>query len=180
MLAMVDARLRRFFGSSAYPSVFRLVMITARAVPPLEGTVIRRLGIALARSGYSVGIPDLPGIAEGELTPATVQAAVACATATADDPGARGARVALVGVSVGGTLALLAAAEPTLAPRVSVVVCIAPFSDLAQVMLLATTGMYRSERGLEPYPVPDSLWLGLERSLLALVPPLGAWLTSGR
>jgi pimeloyl-ACP methyl ester carboxylesterase len=133
--------------------------------------LIFRLGLALARSGYAVCIPDLPGISAGELTPAAHGAALACTTELADDTRTRNGRVGLIGVSLGATLALLVGADRTLAPRISVVVCIAPFSDLEKVMLLATTGMYRSDGGLEPYPVPDELSLGLARSLAALVTP---------
>ena len=131
---------------------------------------IVRLGLALARSGHAVCIPDLPGISAGELTPATLDAALVCATELADDTRTRNGRVGLIGVSVGATLALLVAADRTLARRISVVVCIAPFSDLAKVALLATTGVYRSDAGLEPYPVAPLLSSGFARSLAALVP----------
>jgi pimeloyl-ACP methyl ester carboxylesterase len=133
--------------------------------------VLLRLGLALARSGYAFCIPDLPGVPSGELTPAALSAAVDCTIELADDPRTRRGRPGLVGVSVGGALALLVAADQKLAPRISVVVCIAPFSDLEKVILLATTGTYRGERGDEPYPVPGSLSLGLGRSLMALLPP---------
>jgi dienelactone hydrolase len=132
--------------------------------------VVRRLGVALARAGYAVYIPDLPGVAEGELSPATLTAATRCAIEVADAEDTRCGRVGLVGVSIGGTLALLVAADPRMAARVSVVSCIAPYSDLAKVMMLATTGMYRGLDGLQPYPVPASLAVGLARSLAGMLP----------
>ena len=132
---------------------------------------VRRLGIALARSGYIVFIPDLPGIATGELTPRTLAAAVECAVAAADSAEAREGRVGLVGVSVGGTLALLSATAPELRSRVSVVACIAPYTDLEKVMMLATTGTYPGSTGPEPYAVPPSLPVGLARSVVAILPP---------
>jgi len=45
---------------------------------------VRRLGVALARSGYLVLIPDLPGIAAGDLFPRSLGAAPDCATRPAD------------------------------------------------------------------------------------------------
>jgi acetyl esterase/lipase len=132
---------------------------------------VRRLGIGLARCGNVVFVPDLPGIATGELTPRTAAAAVECAAAAAGSRESRGGRVGLVGVSVGGTLALLVAASPELAGRISVVACIAPFTDLEKVMLLATTGMYPGPAGLEPWTVPSTLPVGLARSLVAILPP---------
>jgi alpha-beta hydrolase superfamily lysophospholipase len=132
--------------------------------------IVGRLGVALGRSGYAVYIPDLPGVARGELSPATLAAASACARDVADRAETRDGRVGLVGVSVGGTLALLVAADPTLAARVSAVSCVAPFSDLEKVILLATTGLYRgSGGGLRRYPVPAALAVGLAGSLAGML-----------
>ena len=69
--------------------------------------VVRRVALALARSGYATFVPDLPGISVGELTPATVAAAVECTQHVAGARETRYGRVGLIGVSVGGTLALL-------------------------------------------------------------------------
>ncbi len=129
---------------------------------------VRRLGLALAASGYLVYVPDLPGIAAGELVPGTLAAAIACTNEAADSPEARSGRIGLIGVSVGGTLALLTAADPGLSARVSVVACIAPYTDLRKVMMLATTGMYPGPHGFEPYSVPEELTAGLGRSFVAL------------
>jgi pimeloyl-ACP methyl ester carboxylesterase len=132
--------------------------------------VVQRLGVALGRAGYAVHIPDLPGVANGELTPATLAAAIACTSEVAESSDTREGRVALVGVSIGATLALLVAADRRLAARISAVACIAPFSDLAKVMLLATTGMYRgSGGGLQRYPVPPALAAGLARSVAEML-----------
>lgn len=132
---------------------------------------VRRLGLALAHSGYVVFIPDLPGIATGEMSPRTLAAATDCASRAAESDEAEGGRVALVGVSVGGTLALLVAGSAGLAARISVVACVAPFTDLEKVMMLATTGAYPSSDGFEPYGVPSSLPVGLARSLVAMLDP---------
>ena len=133
--------------------------------------VVRRLAASLARSGHVVFIPDLPGVALGELSPLTLGAAVECATLGADVAETRDGRIGLVGVSIGGTVALLVATAPELAGRVSVVAAIAPFTDLEKVMMLATTGSYPGGASLEPYPVPPSLAVGLARSLVASLSP---------
>ena len=93
---------------------------------------VHRLSLALARAGVCVVIPDLAGVAGGELSPATLAQAVAVSDATSRSPETADERVALVGVSVGGTLALLAAADSQLQQRISVVACVAPFGDLAE------------------------------------------------
>jgi len=133
--------------------------------------MVLRLSLALARSGQLVFIPDLPGIAGGELSPATLTAAIAYVRAAADSPDSSRGRIGLAGVSVGASLALLTAAEPDLADRISVVACVAPYTDMANVMLLATTGTYRSGQRFEPYAVPDYLWVGLARSVTAILSP---------
>ena len=132
--------------------------------------MVLRLSVALARSGHRVFIPDLPGIAGGELSPATLATSIAFTEIAAGDADTARGRVALAGVSVGASLALLAAADPTVADRVSAIVCVAPYSDLAKVMLLATTGTYREDGKLVPYPVPSYLAVGLARSLAAMLP----------
>jgi pimeloyl-ACP methyl ester carboxylesterase len=126
-----------------------------------------RFASSLARSGYALYVPDLPGIAGGELSPQTLEAAVECAIEATDDPRTWDGRIGLVGVSIGGTLALLVAASPELAARISVVAAVAPFTDLERVMMLATTGVYPGVDGGETYAVPPSLPLGLARSLIA-------------
>jgi pimeloyl-ACP methyl ester carboxylesterase len=132
--------------------------------------LVQRLGLALGRSGYAVYIPDLPGVAGGELNPATLAAGVRCTVDVAELDETRDGRVALAGVSIGGTLALLVAADDSVAARISAVSCVAPFSSLEKVMLLATTGLYRgSGGGLLRYPVPPALAVGLARSLAEML-----------
>lgn len=122
---------------------------------------VQRLGAALARAGVAVFVPDLHGVAAGELSPRTLAEAVAVSEAAATSPDAAGERVGLAGVSVGGTLALLAAADVRLRERISIVACVAPFGDLADVMRLATT---------DPAS-PNYLRTGLARSLAAMLAP---------
>jgi pimeloyl-ACP methyl ester carboxylesterase len=132
--------------------------------------LVQRLGVALGRSGYAVYIPDLPGVAGGELNPATLAAGTRCTLEVTGLGETRDSRVALAGVSIGGTLALLVAADPAVAARISAVSCVAPFSSLEKVMLLATTGLYRgSGGGLLRYPVPPALAVGLARSLAEML-----------
>jgi acetyl esterase/lipase len=131
---------------------------------------VHRLGIALARTGVRVFIPDLPGVAGGELSPDTLAHAVAVAEAAAESPDTAAGRVAVSGVSIGGTLALLAAADARLQRRISVVACVAPFGDLPEVMRLATTNTYRDGQMLGRHATPPYLRVGLARSLAAMLP----------
>ena len=155
-------------GSPPWPA---LVFVNGATPDGRTHPMVLRLSLALARSGHLVFIPDLPGIADGELSPATLAAAIAYVRAAADSGESQRGRVGLAGVSVGASLALLAAAEPGLAERISVVACVAPYTDMANVMLLATTGTTRNGRRFEPYAVPPYLWVGLARSVTAILPP---------
>ena len=127
---------------------------------------VHRLSLALARAGVRVFIPDLAGVAGGELSPGTLAQSVAVSEAASGSPETADGRVALVGVSVGGTLALLAAADARLRQRISVVACVAPFGDLAAVMRLATTGSYQDGQRVA---APAYLLVGLARSLGAML-----------
>lgn len=127
---------------------------------------VQQLARGLARAGYMAVVPDVHGLARGEITERTLAETVAVARAAAG-------RVALVGVSVGASLALLAAADPALAGRVSVVAGLAPYADLRNVVRLATTETYETNGHLLRYRSDPFLQLAVARSLAAALPPGG-------
>src|SRR5829696_8560018 len=110
-----------------------------RNYPPVQN-----LARGLARAGYLVVVPDLPGLTTDEITEETVSSTVEVAQAVADRPDALDGRVGLIGVSTGATLALLTAERAEVSERVSVVAGIAPYTDIRTVLNIATTGHYRS------------------------------------
>jgi pimeloyl-ACP methyl ester carboxylesterase len=130
---------------------------------------VQRFAQGVARAGYLALVPDPPGLARGALCPATVDgvADVAVAATARDD--VRG-RISLFGASLGATIALLAAERPALTGRVSVVVGIAPFTDLANVIRIGTTG-YTREGGRDVFYGPEPfLALAVARSVAAGIP----------
>ena len=127
---------------------------------------VQRLADGLARAGFLVVVPDLPGLPLGEITPATTAATIAVAKATRERRDARDGRVGLYGVSVGASLALLAAESPALAGRVTVVGGEAPWADMKRVIRLATTGFY----GGKSYATDPYVSLAIARSLAAGLP----------
>jgi pimeloyl-ACP methyl ester carboxylesterase len=140
-----------------------LVIVNGAAELGRREPALRRLARGLARAGYLVYVPDLPGLARGELTEQTLEAIVNAAHAAGD-------RVGLVGVSVGTSLALLAAQDDSLAGRISVVTGTAPFADLTNLVRLATTGYYRDGNLLIPYETDPFLRIAVARSLAAALP----------
>jgi pimeloyl-ACP methyl ester carboxylesterase len=127
---------------------------------------VQRLARGLARAGFLVAVPDLPGLRLGEITPATARATTRVALAVGRRPDARGGRVSFYGVSVGATLALLAAETPALTGRVRAIGGEAPWVDLEKVIRLATTGYY----GGAPYRIDPYVRLAIARSLAAGLP----------
>jgi pimeloyl-ACP methyl ester carboxylesterase len=126
---------------------------------------VQRLAQGLARSGFLVVVPDLPGLRLGAITPATRAATIRAARATADRDDVRDGEIALNGVSVGATLALLAAESPALEGRVTIVGGQAPWVDLEKAIRLALTGEYDGE----PYEIDPYVRLAMARSLAAWV-----------
>ena len=126
---------------------------------------------SLARAGFLVVAPDLPGLREGEITPTTVEALTAVTASAAQLSDSLGGRVVLLGACTGAGLALLSAADQRVARRVSAVFGIAPFADLRNILRLATTGWYRDDGGLHPYPVEPLLRCAAARSLVLALDP---------
>jgi pimeloyl-ACP methyl ester carboxylesterase len=130
-----------------------IVFLNAATGKGLDAPYVARLLGNLSRVGFLAVAPQLPGLAEGEITPLTLETAI---EAVRDASG--GGRVALLGASTGAGLALLAAADPRLARRVTVVGAVAPFADLRTVVARAT---------LDRDAAPRTLVEGVARSLRA-------------
>jgi pimeloyl-ACP methyl ester carboxylesterase len=131
---------------------------------------VQNLARGLARAGYLVVVPDLPGLTSDEITGETVSSTAEAARAVADRPDARDGRVGLVGVSTGATLSLLAAQDPATSERVSVVAGIAPYTDIRTVLNIATTDHYRQGGEYVPYDADPFLSYVIAKSLLAALP----------
>ncbi len=160
LVAGVPTTVYRPGGGSRWPTLVFLNGVTARGRHHPD---VERLASALARVGFLVLVPDPPGLAEGEVTERTLAATIAVVDAA-------GKQVGLVGVSVGATLGLLAAEQPSLANRVTLVAGIAPYADLENVARLATTGDTLENGRLVPYAVKSFLQLVTARSFVAALP----------
>lgn len=161
---VVGVETRIFESSAGGP---RPVIVLINGATPLgqEEPGVARLGRGLARAGYRVYLPDLPGLREGMISAHTISSTVEVALAAARDAKTRGGRVGLVGVSVGASLALLAAQEPELENRLTVVAGLAPYTDVRNAVRLATTGTYSNGWESVPYRSRPYLTLIMARSL---------------
>jgi pimeloyl-ACP methyl ester carboxylesterase len=134
--------------------------------------IVQRLSRGLARAGYVVFVPDLPGLGEGEISLRTLESLVVVTSEVLDSHDIRNTKVALVGASTGASLALIAAARPALAHQVSVVVAVAPYGDLEKIVCLVTTGFYEENGGFVPYAVTPLARRIIARSLIAALDPV--------
>ena len=154
-------------GEGPWPAIFFVngTVPEGRAYPEVQN-----LARGLARAGYLVVVPDLPGLTTDEITGETVSSTAEMARAVADRPDARDGRVGLVGVSTGATLSLLAAGDPDVGERVSVVAGVAPYTDIRTVLSIATTDHYREGGEYVPYDADPFLSYVIANSLLAALP----------
>jgi pimeloyl-ACP methyl ester carboxylesterase len=155
-------------GEGPWPALFFVngVVAEGRKLPE-----VRRVAEGLARAGYLVVVPDLPGLRWGEIRPETVHETAEVALAASELPDARGGEVGLVGVSTGATLALLAAEKEDVAKRLSVVVGMAPYADVKTVLGIATTGYYQKGGRLVRYEADPLLTSVITQSLVSTLPP---------
>ena len=110
-----------------------------------QGNQDRRLVAAatlLARTGFAVAVPTIPGLARGRLREDDVEPVIT-ALALRPDP------TTLVAVSVGSGPALLAAADPRVSGRVSSIVVLGGFASAHELVRYFLTGDYEygSRRG---------------------------------
>jgi pimeloyl-ACP methyl ester carboxylesterase len=155
-------------GEGPWPAVF---VVNGTVPEGRELPAVRNLAEGFARAGYLAVVPDLPGLTEDRITPRTVDAATEAARKISARPDAENGEVALVGVSTGATLALLAAEDPRL-DSVSLVAGVAPFSNMETVLSVATTAHYRRPDGkLVRYEAAPFLSYVVARSLVAALPP---------
>jgi pimeloyl-ACP methyl ester carboxylesterase len=168
-VAGYPALVARPAGEGPWPAVF---VVNGTVPQGRELPAVRNLAEGFARAGYLAVVPDLPGLTEDRITPSTVAAATEAARGISARPDAENGRVAVVGVSTGATLALLAAEDPSLDGKVSLVAGVAPFSSMRTVLSVATTGHYRRPGGkLVRYEAAPFLSYVVARSLVAALPP---------
>jgi hypothetical protein len=113
-----------------------IVVVPGAAPAGRQDTRVVALAEAIARAGRVVVVPELE-VYDEDLVPADIDRIGRVVTALAPDHG----RVALVGVSFGGSLSLLAAADPTVGEQVSLVATFGAYADLGGVVQAATTGV---------------------------------------
>ena len=99
---------------------------------------VRDAAALLARAGFDVAVPTIPGLTRGRLGPEDVEPVIGALAA-------RDGRTVLVGVSVGAGPALLAAADPRVGERVSAVLSLGGYASAVEVLRFWLTGAFAYE-----------------------------------
>ena len=133
--------------------------------------VVARVAEGLARTGVAVLVPDSRVLLEGRLEAGEVDGVVRAFELLADRPEVDPERVGIVGFSVGGSLALLAAADPRIASDVQWVNAFGAFADASTYLASVASHAHRGSDGEEvpwtPSPLAREIYL---RFMLDQVP----------
>jgi dienelactone hydrolase len=119
--------------------------------------VVARVADGLARTGVAVLVPDSRVLLEGRLEVAEVDGVVRAYELLAARPEVDPERVGIVGFSVGGSLALLAAADSRIADDVRWVNAFGAFADAETYLAAVSAHAYRSADGTEVAWTPSEL-----------------------
>jgi pimeloyl-ACP methyl ester carboxylesterase len=128
----------------------RLVLVHGLAPAGKNDAQLRRAAYLLARAGFDVAVPTVPGLTTGRLRPDDVDAVVA--TLAAGD-----APTVIVAVSVGAGPALLAAADARVRDRVRLVLALGGYASAAELVRFSLTGHYRFGAAAGRAPVAADL-----------------------
>jgi dienelactone hydrolase len=109
-----------------------------RAHPALE-----RIARAISRTGAAVYVPELPVFFEVEVDGTEVGRIVAAFEALSERPEVDPDRIGIMGVSVGGSLSLIAAADPAIADRLAWVGSFGAYADVREIAAEVLSRQYR-------------------------------------
>ena len=151
------------------PHAGLVLMLGAEPAEPSDPRV-QRLTDGLARSGLATLLVRSPRLIDGALTPDEATLLVDAFRALRGHPRIRADRVAFVGLSVGGSIAMIAAADPAIAEHVWFVLAIGPHYDGRTLVASIAGRAYRDAGATVPWS-PDATATGImTRTLLAALP----------
>ena len=129
-----------------------------------------------ARAGFAVLVPEGLDYQHYRVLPEDIDALVAGFEWLAAQPEGDSARLGFVGFSVGGSLALVAAADPRIASEVAMVTTVGAYYNLDSVLQAVTTRHTDAIDGTpEPYQPDDLAWLVVRNTLVGNLPDRADW-----
>ena len=133
-LAVAGAAVDRYVPAGL-PGSAPLVLVHGFAPEGKDDARVREAATLLARCGFDVAVPTIPGLTRGRLGSDDVARVVATLAALASPS-------VVLGVSVGAGPALLAAADPRVRERVRAVVSLGGYASAREVLRFWLTGAY--------------------------------------
>jgi pimeloyl-ACP methyl ester carboxylesterase len=112
-----------------------MVLVHGYAPAGKDEPRVRQAAALLARAGFDVAVPTIPGLTRGRLRPEDVHPVVAALAA-------RPAPTVVLAVSVGAGPALLAAADPAVRDRVRTVLSLGGYASAPELLRFFLTGDY--------------------------------------
>jgi hypothetical protein len=170
-------------GGSAEADLFRpasagphpAVVVSLGVVPAgIEHPHRIRFGQALARAGFAALLHWSPAMRDLRLDPADVGDLVSAYSTLLDQPYADPTRGGLMGTCVGGSFALLAAAEPTIRDRLAFVSAYAPYASMQTLLRDVASGTRAIDGRREPWQVDPLVWKTFVRALTEPLDPVEA------
>ncbi len=128
------------------------------------------LADALARAGYAVLAPDIPGLLHERVRPADVGSVVASFQALTQARGVDGSRAGMIGFSIGASLELLAAADPRISHQTRFVADVGGYAKLVDILQAATTHTIPSGDGVVSFHPNPYVWYVGRNTLVGLLP----------
>ena len=131
-----------------------LILVNGVEVTGRRHPVLVALAESFARAGFVVLAPEQLGNAAYRLVDRDPDALVAGFEFLSRQPEVDPKRIAFVGVSTGGSLSLVAAADPRIADDVAFVATVGSYYSLATLLQAATTGDHLRRRQLRTLQSP--------------------------
>jgi hypothetical protein len=139
-----------------------VVLILGVSTVPLDDPRVVRVAVALGRLGLAVGVPESSALVASRIDPAEPAAFVAAFESVAGHPAVDPMRVGLAAFSVGGSLALIAAADPRIADDIAFVNVFGAYADAGGLLVdIATRRIVVDglERAWQPAALTRSVFL---------------------
>lgn len=112
-----------------------MVLVHGLAPAGKDDPRLREAARLLARAGFDVAVPTIPGLTRARLRPEDREPVIRTLAARAEP-------TTVLGVSIGAGVAILAAADPEVQDRVSVVLSLGGYASAAELARFYLTGEY--------------------------------------